>query len=271
MGQLSVTEFGTAQELPHDCGAAMRNLILACADTKLLLGYHYGEWTFGTPALEAAIANCSLAQTELGHVRLLHAVLRSNYEDDPDALVERRDAAAFANVTYLDHQIADWPGYVAANCVVDLAVTRVLHALRGSAFRPLRMSVDKMIDEERYHIHHGQGWLRTLATKQAESREAITGTVNAALASVAEWFGPPNEAEDAALVAAGCKARSNTALYQALIGDVSEIANAVGVELKGHEPDFAGWSPTRRRIGHGGPDDEILEHLRGSRNEVFKL
>ena len=35
--------------------AALRSTLVALSDTKLLLGYHYGEWTFGPPAIEAGI------------------------------------------------------------------------------------------------------------------------------------------------------------------------------------------------------------------------
>lgn len=258
--------------MPDAARTGLRNLLIACADSKLLLGYHYGEWTFGTPALEAAIANCSLAQTELGHVRLLHAVLRNHFDVDSDALIDRRQPAAFANVGYLDKPITDWPGFVAANYVVDLAVTRMLYALRDSAFRPLRMSVEKMLDEERYHIHHGQGWFRTLATRDAKSREAVRTAVNDALSTVVEWFGPDGDAEDTALVEGGCKAQLNTAILMSVFEDIAEAAGPLDVHLDvERHTSFEGWDPATRRRDGAGPDDEILQHLRGSKNEMFKL
>lgn len=266
------TEFPSTEGMPEAAKTGLRNLLLACADTKLLLGYHYGEWTFGTPALEAAIANCSLAQTELGHVRLLHAVLRNHYDDDADALIERRPPREFANVAYLDRPITTWAGFVGANYVVDLAVTRVLYALRDSAFKPLRMSVDKMLDEERYHIHHGQGWFRTLATRDAASRRAVQEAVNTALATVVEWLGPDADPGDDALVETGCKAETNAATLEALFDDIAKAAGSRGaqVDVERHTS-FAGWDPATRRRDGSGPDEEILQHLRGSKNEVFKL
>ena len=38
--------FETGADVPEVCRAPLRDLLVACADTKLLLGYHYGEWTF---------------------------------------------------------------------------------------------------------------------------------------------------------------------------------------------------------------------------------
>lgn len=265
-------EFESIEGLNDAARRGLRNLLLACADTKLLLGYHYGEWTFGTPELEAAVASCSLSQAELGHVRLLHAVLKKHYGDDPDALIEDREAEAFANVSYLDHPVERWTGFVAMNAVVDLALTRMLHSLQGSAFRPVRMSIDKMLDEERYHVHHGRGWFRTLAGKAPEIRDRLQAETGAALTSVETWFGPEGDAEDAALVDAGIKAQPNPALFRAVVDDLHGLASDLEVDLSGATPAvFDGWQPATRRSGAGGPEQRILFHLRGSKNELFKL
>jgi len=274
--------FESTEGMSPLCKQALRSLLLACADTKLLLGYHYGEWTFGPPAIEAAIACCSLCQTELGHVRLLHGILNKHYGDDPDELVENRKPQEFANVSFLDHEIQDWAELVAANYVVDLAVTTLLHAMQESSFKPLHMSLEKMVQEERYHIHHGQGWFRTLARKSDATRQAVGKSVNAALRSVVEWFGPEDCEEDRALVEAGVKAADNQAIKQRFLSEVGALAQDLNVELElsqsgdgvwqsNYQPDWNGWSPSTRRLGAGGPEEEILYHLRGSKNEMFKL
>ena len=271
MSQQTTAEFETTTGMPDACARGLRQLLLACADSKLLLGYHYGEWTFGTPELEAAVASCSLAQAELGHVRLLHAVLTKHFGDDPDALVGTRAPEAFANVGFLDRPIEDWAGFVAMNYVVDLAATRLLHAFQGSSFKPIRMSVDKMLDEERYHLHHGRGWFRTLAAR-GDQREVLEYRTGTALSAVAEWLGPANEPGDAALVEAGIKSAANGAVLNAVVRDVTGLAAEVGIALDPALPsDFRAWTPENRRIAGGGPDDEILFHLRGTKNEVFKL
>lgn len=265
------TPFETAADLAPELRDAVRHLMLACADTKLLLGYHYGEWTFGTPALEAAVANCSIAQSELGHVRLLHGILKTNWGDDPDALVERRRAEDFASVRYLDRDLPDWPAVVAMNFVVDLAVTRVIDALRDSTFLPLRACAEKLLQEERYHIHHGQGWFRTLASVSDDTRAEITAAVNRALAAAIEWLGPDDAPEDGMLVRAGIKRASDADLRHALFDDVSRVAAAHGVTLALAAPPRAGvWTPQRRRVDASAPAEDVLYHLRGTKNEMFK-
>lgn len=233
---------------------ALRDLLTACADTKLLLGYHYGEWTFGTPELEAAVASCSLSQAEMGHVRLLHAILKKEWGLDPDQLVEERAPDAFANLTYLDRPLPDWAAFVAMNAVVDLAVTRVLHTLRDHKMQTVQANVEKMLDEERYHTHHGRGWFRTMAG-DAEGRARLVEATAEALVSARTWFGP-----------------KHADLFTALRGDLDELAGTAGITIPPTPaPAFDGWDQATRRINGGAPDDEILYHLRGTRNAVFKL
>ena len=167
----TIQEFTSTDDMPDVCRTAVGNLLHALSDTKLMMGYHYGEWTFGTPELEAAVANCSLSQSELGHVRLLHAILRKHYDVDTDRYAENRKAAQWANVAYLDNNLSGWPACVAMNYVVDLAMKRLLHTMRNSSFAPIRMSIGKIMDEERYHIHHG----RFLSLNRFRVRHQISG------------------------------------------------------------------------------------------------
>ncbi len=272
MSTVTTPEHETTNGLDEATKAALHRLLRAIADTKLLLGYHYGEWTFGTPVLEAAVANCSLSQSELGHLRLLDGILKKHFGDDPDAVLADRAPEAFANVRYLDHDLPGWTGCVAMNAVVDFAVTSLLDALRGSSFRPVRHSIDKMLDEERHHVHHGRGWLRTWAARGDEERAALSAQVGAAMAHVAEWFGPAGEADDQALVAAGIKTRTNGDILQAFEAEMRSLAADVGLSLPEAEAaDFGAWTPANRRIRSGGPEAEILGHLRGDRNDLFKL
>jgi 1,2-phenylacetyl-CoA epoxidase catalytic subunit len=166
----------------------------------------------------------------------------------------------------------NWASCVAMNAVVDLAATRVLDALRGSAFKPLRMSVDKMLDEERHHLHHGRGWFRSLARQGGDDARALADASREALRSVAVWLGPPDDPGDRALVAAGVKRTGNAGLFDALVGDLTGLAADAGLRLDPARPaSFGGWDARSRRMESRGPADEIVFHLRGSANEIFKL
>ena len=144
--------------------------------------------------------------------------------------------------------------------------------MKGSSFKPLRMSVGKMLDEERYHVHHGQGWFRTLASRSDEARDVLSARARNALTAVVEWFGPDDEVEDQALVDARIKSQTNSEILDDLVDDIRATANELGVNVDADAPaSFEGWTPVTRRISQTGPDDDIIYHLRGSKNAIFKL
>lgn len=265
------TEFETAKDLDGDTATALHHLLRAIADSKLLLGYHYGEWTFGTPVLEAAVANCSLAQSELGHLRLLDGILKKFFGDDPDRVLQDRAPEVFADVAYLDQDLAGWTACVAMNAVIDYGLTQVLASMSNSTFRPVRQSVEKMLDEERYHVHHGRGWMRTWSARGDQERMALGREVGTAMTRMVEWLGPANEAEDRLLVAGGIKAVSNREILDTVRSEIEGLGAELGLApLEAAATDFSSWNGTTRRARPGGPDADILSHLRGDRNDLFK-
>lgn len=278
---MSIQTFSSAKDLPNDCREPVRSLLLAIADTKMFLGYHYGEWTFGTPALEACIAACSMAQDEFGHLRLLHACINTQFGDGPDTLIEKRPLNEFANVACLDRPLAKWADFVAINLFTDGALTVILTGLQNSAFMPVTNFVDKMVEEEKHHLRNAQGWFRTLAKYNAQTQAALEEASRWALSPTLEWLGPLDHPMMKKLEQHGIINAPWEILRQRFLDWVGAFAQEqkIAVEIKqsdGHWApalpiDFSNWNPAVRRCTPGQPDDGILYHLRGSKNDIFKL
>lgn len=273
--------FKSASELSETQRASLRSLMLALADTKLFLGFHYGEWTFGTPALEACIAACSMSQDEFGHLRLLHACLTSQFEDQSQDLLERREISTFANVSSLDKPLQSWSDFVAANLLVDGAMTVLLSAMQGSAFEPVANFVDKMVEEEKHHVRNAQGWFRSLATANAQTQAALADSCRRMLAATLEWLGPGDQENANALVNGGILNMPWNRLQQNFLDWAGPLAEEYRLDLglvrqngnwaPRHSPDFNAWNPITRRCTATHPEEKLLYHLRGSKNDIFKL
>ncbi len=273
--------FASAKNLPADCRDAVHALLLAMSDTKMFLGFHYGEWTFGTPALEAGIAACCMSQDEFGHLRLLHACLTSQFGDSASTLIEKRALNEFANIACLDRPLAKWADFVAINLFSDGALTVILTGLQKSAFEPVANFVDKMVEEEKHHIRNAQGWFRTLATYNSQTKAALEEASRWALSPTLEWLGPANHAMMQTLEQYGIVNASWETLRQRFLDWVGAFAHDqkifIGLEQKnGHWTptfpiDFSKWNPNLRRCALTQPDEKILYHLRGSKNAIFKL
>lgn len=256
---------------------ALRPAIVALSDTKLLLGYHYGEWTFGPPAIEAGIAACSMAQEEFGHARLLNGILKREFDLEVDPLNDTRAPAEFASIAFLDRPFASWADVVAANAVIDYALALALSAFDGSRFQPLAKVVAKMLMEERFHFAHAEGWVRLMEDRGGAPREATRTSIARALEDAAAFFGPPGH--DAPLVEAGVKSSSDAALRDRLFARIARLLEdpaTVGLRRTDDTWQLAdplvweGWDPARRRLDPGGPGQAILDELRGTKNVAFK-
>jgi phenylacetate-CoA oxygenase PaaI subunit len=273
--------FSSATNLPDDCREPVRSLLLALADTKMFLGFHYGEWTFGTPALEACIAACSMSQDELGHLRLLHACINTQFGDSPEALIEKRPLNEFANIACLDRPLVNWADFVAINFFTDGAVAVILTGLQNSAFEPVANFIDKMVEEEKHHLRNAQGWFRSLAKYNSQTKAALEEASRWALSPTLEWLGPVDHPMMKTLEQHGIINSSWEVLRQRFLDWVGEFARdqkiAIGLKPEnGHwaptfSIDFSNWNSEVRRCTASQPDESILYHLRGSKNEIFKL
>lgn len=264
-------------ELDDATRLGLQTTVIALSDTKLLLGYHYGEWTFGPPAIEAGIAACSMAQEEFGHTRLFNRILKREFDVEIDPLNDTRTPEVFASIAFLDRAFESWADLVAANVVVDQALSLMVSAFADQRFDPIVRIADKMLLEERFHYAHAEGWVRLMEEKGGAPREALRQSLSRAIRDTSAFFGPPGH--DAALLTAGLKHTDDDALRQRLLDRLANLLQepkAVGLTSASRgwtlaEPlNWDDWDPARRRLDRGGPDAGILDELRGTKNVAFK-
>lgn len=270
-----------AEQLPADARATLRDLILALADGKRLLGIRYSDWMLGAPTLESGIAASSMAQDEWGHARLTYALL-ADFGEEPKRLEHERGAAEYRNPEPLDVRIGSWAELIAAGLLLDTAFSVQYHALVDSRYTPLHNRVQKMLDEERFHFQHAVSWARRLAQSPAvreEFREALARLLPVAL----RWFGRDDAVPLQRLVEEGLMQEAPASLRARLLASVGPVLEEIGLAGPlalgrrgeewgfGGELDWAGWNEAARRAGGAGPDAETLARVRGDRNRAFLM
>ena len=166
---------------------ALADFILALADTKRVLGIRYAEWCDGAPTLEASVAASAMAQDELGHSRALLPLLKDFSDVDP-GIPDEAPREEYYAVAFLDKPFSTWTTFVAANLLIGGALTVALEAARASRYVPLRTRAGKILEEERFHWLHGEGWFKRLAADGKESVELAT-RVDEILPQALCWFG----------------------------------------------------------------------------------
>jgi ring-1,2-phenylacetyl-CoA epoxidase subunit PaaC len=258
----------TRKGLDPTVRAAVRDLILALADTKRLLGYRYAEWMLGAPELETGIACSSMAQDEWGHARLLYSLLKE-FGDDPEQLEHGREPDAYHSMEVLDSPTRSWPELVVLMALADPAVSVQIEALRGSSHDPLRQRVEKVLEEEKFHVAHGVAWFRRLAGGPEAARTALAAASEDVLNAIMAWFGPESE-RATALRQADVVQATGDALRARFLERVAPLLTLVGVDAAEQQVP-AGFDEARRRTDAGGPDAETVRRIRGDHNRAFLM
>ncbi|HEU0054256.1 MAG TPA: Phenylacetic acid catabolic protein [Longimicrobium sp.] len=269
-----------AEQLAEDVRAPLRDLILALADSKRVLGLRYSDRMLGAPTLEAGIAASSMAQDEWGHGRLTYALL-GDLGEEPKALEHSRSAAEYRSIGALDRGFGSWSELVAAGLLIDGALTAQYGALVDSRYTPVHNRVQKMLDEERFHFQYAAGWARRIAAV-AELRPELAEAVALYLPDALRWLGRDDDPGVRRLVEEGVVREEPSALRRRLlqrIGPVLEeigAAEAAGVARDGNEwtyareLDWSGWNDATRRSG-GSLDEETAARARGDKNRALLL
>lgn len=269
-----------ADQLPADVRAPLRDLVLALADSKRVLGLRYSDRMLGSPTLEAGIAASSMAQDEWGHARLTYALL-GDFGDDPKALEHERSAAEYRSLDALDAELDGWHGMTAAGLILDMALTAQYAALVDSRYVPLRNRVQKLLDEEKFHFQYAAGWARRIA-QVPELRAGLAAALARALPLALRWLGRDDAPGMRRMVDEGVVRdlpSARRARFLARVGPVlEEIGMAAGLGIArdgdgwstGAAPDWSGWDDATRRAG-GSLDEATAARARGDLNRALLM
>jgi phenylacetate-CoA oxygenase PaaI subunit len=174
--------------------AALFAVLSSLADNKQVIGRRYAYWCNGAPALEAAVAAAAMTQDELGHARTLYPLLEdfSQARADPSQ-VEPITRTLHYHLAFLDHDFRGWSDFVATNFLLDNALTTFFEAAQDSSYEPLRQRARKIVQEERIHAMHAEGWVRRLAKAGGAVRSTLVASLNRLWDETLCWFGPDDD------------------------------------------------------------------------------
>jgi len=268
--------FRSAEDLPEGVSGHLGNLILALADNKRLLGIRYSDWILGAPSVEAGIACSAMAQDEWGHARILYALLR-DFGHDPAVLEHERGSDEYHSSELLDRDVASWEEFLALNFLWDTALSVQFEMLAESRYEPIHYKVRKLLEEERFHFDHGQGWTSRLLSAEG-GRAALAEAFGAAWNACLRGFGPDDDALIGTLAAHGIVRRGAAGARARWLERVGPVAAETGLArdagsewVSTREPVWEDRWLARRRAVEGGPDEDSLARVRGDRNRELLM
>lgn len=238
--------------------------VQAIADTKLMLSHWYAEQAFIGPGIQDNTALFSLTQDEYGQVRQFFLQLEGQGRDG-DWLRSDREGEEFCNAATTDEPAPDWTSFEVRFGLTDRAAHLMFDAIVHDDFAGL---TDKMSEEEYSHFDFHDGWLEHLA---ADDPETFRAALEGALPAVLAFIGPAAYDDDTdPLVTAGFTDRSVAELRGAFLDHLAGIVEGTEVAVPDHDPvSLEEWDERRRRVVGGGIGPDVLDSIRGTRNEEF--
>jgi len=174
--------------------AALFAVLSSLADNKQAIGRCYAYWCNGAPALEAAVAAAAMTQDEIGHARTLYPLLADFVQAEADpSQVEPMTRTLHYHLAFLDHEFQGWSDFVATNFLLDTALTTFFGAAQNSSYEPLRQRSRKIVQEERLHEMHADGWVRRLAKAGGAVRSTLVASLFRLWDETLCWFGPQDD------------------------------------------------------------------------------
>jgi phenylacetate-CoA oxygenase PaaI subunit len=234
----------------HTLDPALREpvfgLLSSLADNKYVLGRRYAEWCTGAPMLESAVAAAAMAQDELGHARSFYPLLRGFPAGRDVPQMEERgwQHRSTSAMGCLDRRFDGWADFVAANLLVDTAMTLMLGAAVDSAYEPLRQRARKIQQEEAGHWVHAAGWLRRLGSRN------MLPALSRVWDDAFTWFGHADDPIVAPLASAGLLAEGPDALRRRLRARIEPALDEVQLAepLLARSLPWERWDSAARRL-----------------------
>lgn len=222
-------------------------LLQRLADNKYWLGRRYAEWCTGAPTLEAAVAAAAMAQDEIGHARSHYPLFRQFVGRD----VEPETREPFSNLASLDQPFNGWIDFVAANFLVDSALTTLFESATESTYDDLRNRARRIVGEEQVHWLHGRAWVRRLASQSTAMRESLEGSLSQKWTELLMWFGPTRAAGADTLYERGILASEPDELRMLFDRRIQPVLSEAGLQSLSTDAStlpWARWDGQRYRL-----------------------
>jgi len=243
---------------------SLANLLLACADDKLMLGHRNSDWTGLAPILEEDIAFSSIAQDEMAHAQALYELAGTLLGKTADELAFGREPKAYrcARIVEVPDEF-DWGTAIARQFFCDHFDRLRLARMAESSYKPLADLAKRLVAEEQVHVQHVDAWIHHLGGGNEDSNAHLQKSLDA-LSPLAPLLFEKTEGHDE-LVAEGLYPGVDLAMYDEWKNELERVAREsnLTLALEAPEPDAA----DARRGGHS----EHFEGLLDEMCEVYRI
>jgi ring-1,2-phenylacetyl-CoA epoxidase subunit PaaA len=233
-------------EMTPEYREALVHLMTMQADSELAGGYGYVPWITKAPTVEEKHVVAQIVKDELRHATVMYGLL-ADLAFDVDAhvrahdetLTMRIDAGADigtsritsdkrVNIFY--YPIETWADFVFFNFCMDRGAGHQLEDVRQCSYGPWARAIEGIFKEEKFHIRHGEYWVKRLSEDPATHEEA-QATFGRWYVRTMNIFGRPGSVRNRRYRDLGLKLRDNDEVRQAFATEVAELCEKFGLRV----------------------------------------
>jgi ring-1,2-phenylacetyl-CoA epoxidase subunit PaaA len=252
---LAKIESGARLESAHEMTPEYRDnlvhLMTMQADSELAGGYGYVPWIAKAPTVEEKHVVAQIVKDELRHAAVMYGLL-ADLGFDVDAHVRRHDEiftmrigsdadlgtariTSDKRVNIFYYPIDTWADFVFFNFCMDRGAGHQLEDVRGCSYGPWVRAIDGIFKEEKFHIRHGEYWVKKLAENPATHDEA-QATFGKWYIRTMNIFGRPDSPKNQLYRQYRLKRRDNDEVRQAFAAEVKDLCHAFGLVVPEWKP-----------------------------------
>jgi ring-1,2-phenylacetyl-CoA epoxidase subunit PaaA len=244
----------SAEEMTAGYRAALIHLMTMQADSELAGGYGYVPWIAQAPTVEEKHVVAQIVKDEIRHAHVMYGLLADLGVDveghvgrhdraftmriTPDADLGTRRITSDKRVNIFYYPIETWADFVFFNFCMDRGAGHQLEDVRQCSYGPWARAIEGIFKEEKFHIRHGEYWVKRLAGDPATRAEA-QATLEKWYLRTMNIFGRPGTAKNVLYRRYRLKLRDNDEVRRAFATEVRGLAEAVGLQVPEWKPVWA--------------------------------
>src|SRR5499427_371416 len=241
----------SAAEMTGEYRDNLIHLLTMQADSELAGGYGYVPWITKAPTVEERHVVAQIVKDELRHATVMYGLLadlgfdvESHVRQHDEIFTMRIDAGrdigtaritADKRVNIFYYPIDTWADFIFFNFCMDRGAGHQLEDVRQCSYGAWARAIDGIFKEEKFHIRHGEFWVKKLA-EDAKTHDEAQATLEKWYIRTMNIFGRPGSARNVVYRRYRLKLRDNDEVRQAFADEVKEKAEAVRLHLPERKP-----------------------------------
>ncbi len=243
-------------ETPEDITPFYRehliNLLYMQADSELAGALGYVPCVPMSPNVEEYLASSMIVKDEFRHARVVYKLLENLGEDvnvhvrghdftyrlaDSEANIGSQRAADDKRVNIFYYPIDSWVDFCMFNFCMDRGAGHQLEDSLEASYKPWARVLEGIFKEEKFHIAHGDNWVKRLA-QDKKTHDAAEAALDKWFIRTMNIFGRPNSPKNKIYRELGLKKRDNHDVRMTFAQEVADRCKENGLKLPKWEPDW---------------------------------